>query len=478
MNQTGPVAGVSDTTVAVVGGGFTGATLAAQLLRNSSGGVSVVLIDPCEQPGLGVAYSTQCREHLLNVRVRNLSAYPDDLEHFLDWARLNHHPTIGPDDHLPRPLYGRYIASLLKQEIERHPDRFEHLRDEAVSLVRTGGGAEIHLRSGKILFAHKVVLALGNFPAGDPPLEGRTPQCRRYRSNPWDPSALDGVERAQNVLLVGSGLTSVDVALSLHDRGFSGTIHILSRHGLLPHTHKMTAPWPVFWDQRSPRTVRGLLRLIRNQAEAAENAGSGWRAVIDSLRSVTQNIWRSLPLQEQRRFMRHLRPYWDAHRHRLAPEIGAWVVHQIKGGQIRTHAGRVTQYAEARGGVDVTYRSRLTGQLERLRVDLVINCTGPECDSRKVDNPLLASLLRQEMARPDPLFLGLDVSPDGGVIDAQGMASDLVFAAGPICRGSLWEIIAVPDLRVQVAALSKVLLKASEAHDLRRREAILACAPA
>src|SRR5271166_3934787 len=133
-------------TVAIIGGGFTGATLAAQLLRNSGGSVSVFLIERGARLGRGVAYSTECMEHLLNVRARNMSAYPDDPEHFLEWARLNHDPGASPDDYLPRPVYGQYVTSVLRQEIERHPGQFEHVQDEVVSIARIGETAEIHLR--------------------------------------------------------------------------------------------------------------------------------------------------------------------------------------------------------------------------------------------------------------------------------------------------------------------------------------------
>ena len=449
-------------TVAIIGGGFTGTTLAAQLLRKSAGSVSVVLIERGARLGRGVAYSTECAEHLLNVRARNMSAYPDDPEHFLEWARLNHDPGVSPDDYLPRPLYGRYVGSLLQQEIERHPGKIEHVQDEALSLARVGDSAEIRLRSGRTLFAEKVVMALGNFPPGDPRLPGRTPHSQRYVSNPWKSGALGDVAQDKSVLLIGSGLTSVDVAISLRRRGFRGTIHILSRRGLLPQTHKATAPWPPFLLDQSPRSVRGLLRLIRTQVEAAESAGSGWRAVIDSLRPFTQEIWRSLSSKERRRFLRHVRPYWDVHRHRVAPAIGARLALQIQDRQIETHAGRIKAYAEDINGVDVTYRDRVSGQLERLHVDRVINCTGPESDCRKVDDRLLTDLLRQKQAQPDPLFLGLDVSPDGALMDAHGAASNLLYAIGPVRKGSLWESIAVPELRVQVSELSKLLLRERE----------------
>jgi hydroxyacylglutathione hydrolase len=449
-------------TVAIVGGGFAGATLAAQLLSKSGGTVSVILIERNARLGRGVAYGTRCTEHLLNVRARNMSAYPDDPEHFLRWARLNHDPGVTPDDYLPRRVYGEYAASLLQQEIERYPGRLEHVQDEAVSVAWVEGAAEIRLRSGGRRLAKKVVIALGNFPPGDPRLPGKTPHSQRYVPNPWAASAPSDLAKDGSVLLVGSGLTSVDVAITLRESGFGGTIHMLSRRGLLPQTHKATTACQPFWDQSSPRTVRGLLRLIRTQVEAAERAGSGWRAAIDSLRPFTQEIWRSLSLLEQRRFLRHVRSHWDVHRHRVAPEIGARLASQIQKGQIETHAGRIIAYAEHTAGVDVTYQNRGTGELERLRVDRVINCTGPESDVRKVDNPLLTNLLRQRMVRPDPLYLGLDVSQDGALIDADGAASDFLYTIGPVRKGSLWETIAVPELRVQVSELANTLLTAGE----------------
>ena len=103
-NQTDRDQKMSECTVAIIGGRFTGATLAAQLLRKSGGSVSVFLIERGGRLGRGGAYSTECEEHLLNVLARNMSAYPDDPEHFLEWARLNHVPGASPDDYLPRPL--------------------------------------------------------------------------------------------------------------------------------------------------------------------------------------------------------------------------------------------------------------------------------------------------------------------------------------------------------------------------------------
>ena len=357
---------------------------------------------------------------------------------------------------------------------EHHPGQIEHVQDEAIGLARVGNTTKIRLRSGRTLLADKVVLANGNFPPGDPRLPGKTPHSQRYVSNPWTACALGDVAQDKNILIVGSGLTGVDVAITLRQRGFRGTIHILSRHGLLPQTHKATTAWPPFLGKRFPRTIRGLLRLVRIEVEAAEKAGSSWRAVVDSLRPFTQEIWYSLSFHERRRFLRHVRPYWDVHRHRVAPAIGGELASQMQNGQIETHARtRTAAYAEDTNGVDVTYRNRESGKLDRLRMDRVINCTGPESDCSKLNDPLLTSLIRDRSVRPGPLFLGLDVSADGALINADGVASNFLYAVGPIRIGTLWESIAAPELRVQASEMATLLIVAEKAE----RAGTLRCEP-
>ena len=465
--------------VAIIGGGFAGSTLAASLLRNSSGSLSVALIERGARVGRGVAYGTRCEQHLLNVPAKNMSAYPHDKEHFLRWVRLHYNSAVQPGSFLPRKLYGQYVDFVLEQEAASNPGQFDHVQDEAVSLTRLGDRIKILLRSGQSFLAGKVVLAIGNFPPGDPRLPGKTPHSQHYIPDPWTPGALSDINSDMNgddgVLLIGSGLTSVDVAIALRAHGFGGTIHILSRRGLLPQQHKACAVWPPFWDENSPKTVLGLLRLIRKQVEHAEQLGSGWRAVVDSLRPFTPRIWSTLSHREQKRFLRHVRPYWEVHRHRVAPEIGVPIASEINSGQVETHSGRILSYVEDCTGVEVTYRERKTLQSKQLRVSRVVNCTGPETDCRRIDNRLLANLICQKMIRPDPLFLGLDTTDYGALIDASGQPSDFLYAVGPARKGSLWETTAVPEIRVQVADMAKLLISSYEEEDLKmdRRERLI-----
>jgi len=447
----------SPATIAILGGGFTGATLAAQLLRHGRESVSVVLVDPSGAPGRGVAYGTQYGWHLLNIVARDMSVVDDDPEHFVRWAQLNYDSGVGPESFLPRRVYGQYIADLLREAAGRHPGRFFFKNDEAVSVEAAAPGGVVHLRRGEHVRADKVVLALGNFPPSDPDLPGRTAHGVRYVPHAWSAAALEGIAQDGEVLLLGSGLTAIDQVLALRAREFRGTIHLLSRHGLLPQPHQSATPWPAFWNEESPPTARGLLRLVRQQVRLAHQSGGDWRGVIEALRPFTSRIWQSLPVIEKRRFLRHLRPFWEMHRHRVAPEIDRLIAYQLRSGQTRIHAGRIIQYEEGVDGVAVTYRQRRTEDHRHLFVDRVINCTGAETDCRKLNSPLLKQLREAGLLRPDPLGLGVDVDEQGALRNEYGAASEFLYTIGPPRKGALWETTAVPEIRVQVRELIDTL---------------------
>lgn len=444
-------------TIAIIGGGFSGTMLAVELLRRAAGNVSVLLIERGPMPGRGVAYGTQFEGHLLNVRAKNMSAYANVPDHLVKWAQRHYSSSVKPDDFLPRSVYGQYISSQLREAIRSYPAAFRCIQDEAISVAPTVGRTEIRLANGEAILADKVVLALGNFPPADLQIPGKARGSSRYLANPWSGNAFATAMQDNSVLLIGSGLTSVDISAELRARGFEGTIHMLSRRGLLPQRHA-AVPFTPFPTENTPRTIRGLLRLIRLQVKKAQERGSNWRAVVDSLRPVTQQIWRSLPVTEQRRFLRHLRSYWDVHRHRIAERISDQLTLQLRSGQIQSHAGRLIEYHEHAVGVEVTYRERKSGQLRKLLVDRVVNCTGPEGDYRRISSPLLLDIIEKGLARPDALSLGLDVTDDGAVVGTQGSPSHCLYALGPLRKGKLWESIAVPELRVQVAELASLLV--------------------
>lgn len=444
--------------VLIIGGGFSGTTLAVQLSRRDPE-LKVAIVDSGKIPGQGLAYGTTYECHVLNVPAKSMSAFPDDPEHFVRWARNHHDPDVQDGSFLPRMVYGRYLASLLREAAANRGRDLPCFHDQVLTLTQTDGLFAAQLKSERKLLARAVVIATGNAPPALASVSGLTDAATRYVTFAWSQTALQGLRGADDVLLIGAGLTSVDLAIALASKGFRGKIQMLSRRGLLPQAHRHTGTWPQFWHEGCPRTVRGLMRLIRNQVRAAAKAGLDWRCVIDALRPVTSDIWRSLPDTERKRFMRHVRPYWDAHRHRVAPEVSERLSGLIREGRIQVHAGRLTKYREDENHAAVSYRRRRDGRSEELRVGRVINCTGPEADWRRIDNSLLSSLFAQRLARPDPLFLGLDVDADGSVLNDQAVASQCLFAIGPVRKGKLWETTAVPELRQQASNLAEHIVR-------------------
>ncbi|HXZ31288.1 MAG TPA: FAD/NAD(P)-binding protein [Terriglobales bacterium] len=443
--------------IVIVGAGFTGTMLAVQLLRAGNLSVRVVLIDSAPKPG-GVAYGTRCDGHLLNVPAKNMSAYADIPDDFLKWVRAHYSCSARGDDFLPRSLYGEYIASQLRDAAKSPGPQFQYIYDQATSLEVGNGMKKLRLASGKTVVADKVVLALGNFPPGALPFADKVQNSSRYISNPWALQSID-LQHDRHILVIGSGLTSVDVVIELRARGYDGRIHLLSRRGLLPQSHKQYPPIEPFRGDGFPLTVRGLLRFVRSRIAEARAQGSDWRAVIDSLRPQTQEIWRKLPQAERRRFLRHLRSYWEVHRHRVAERVLDEFMWQLRNGDLVLHAGRVAELREDEEGVIASYRARNTGKMVKVRADRLFNCTGPEGDCRRVNNSLLMDLIEKRLARPDELYLGLDVSENGAVQDAHGRTSDFLYAAGPLCKGALWETTAVPEIRRQVVDLANLLLR-------------------
>jgi uncharacterized NAD(P)/FAD-binding protein YdhS len=450
----------SEFDVLIVGGGFSGTMLAVHLLRNSSS-LSVGIVDRAALPGRGLAYSSPHRFHLINVPTGEMSAWPDAPDDFLRWARTHYDAAVQTRSFPPRSVYGAYVGSLLETTLSNcGRERFQWIQDEALSLHRRKSKLAVQTKVGAELRSRVVVLATGNFPPANPRMPGLKTSTSLYFHFPWASDALENLPPGGSVLLVGSGLTSVDLIMALKSKGFRGIIHVLSRKGLFPRPRRQQRqdePWPLFWDETSPRTVRGLLRLIRVQVQAAAEKGIDWRGVIDSLRPVTQDIWRSLPLEEQKRFLRHARVYWDVHRHRLAPEIGDILADMQTEGQVRLHTGAIIRYSEDHDDAEIHYWDRESRTAKALRAHRVINCTGSETDCRRIDDSLITSLFVQGLARPDPLFLGLDVDEHGALTDYKGTSSHLLYAIGPTRKGCLWETTTVPEIRVQAAVLGERL---------------------
>jgi len=443
--------------VAIVGGGFSGVMTAVHLLRLCSTNASILLIERDQRLGRGLAYGTHTATHLLNVPAKGMSAFTDEPSHFLSWLQRNKNAGAAPYDFVSRQWYGEYIENILNDQLAQASAAALHcVSNEVVAIAQSDDALCLTMRGSQPCYARSVVLAMGNFPPPDPvPL--RDSSTSHYIRYAWSPEALDGVEDSDTILLIGSGLTAIDQILTLESRGFKGAIHILSRRGLLPAAHQQETPWPTEWTRELPKDLRTLVNEIRKQVQAAANQDVSWRPVIDSLRPVTQKLWMSMDLAERRRFLRHVRSFWEVHRHRVAPQIGQLISELQQSGRLKLEAGRVLRCVDVNGYAEVEYRHRDSRETRLLKVSRIVNCTGHETDARKIDSPVVRSLLENHLGRVDASLQGLDVTEDGAIIDAGGRPSEQIFALGPARKGLLWESTAVPEIRVQAQRLAEYL---------------------
>jgi len=444
-------------TVAVIGAGFSGVLTALRLLLAPDGPM-VILIERGPRFGRGEAFATSNPRHLLNVRATNMSAFVEQPSHFIDW--LGDRVTGSPEQvFVTRDQYGQYLQSLLRRATTdgRAAGRVGLEHDEVRSLSREGEGWRLRLAMGRTLTVDAVVLALGNLPPLPPHgLDAALVDTPHYAADPWawDPPTLPA---HGNVLLLGTGLTAVDTALSVNEQRPNARILALSRHGLLPRRHAEVAARDTL--TTGPKGSPGeVLVAVR------ERASLDWRGAIDGLRPYVQTIWRGWTPAEKARFLRHLRPWWDAHRHRLAPEVADRLSVMRLDGTFDATAGRLVYLKAVPDGVEAAWTPKGKTETVLEHFAIAINCVGPRDDLTHATDPLIADLLASGEIRADACRLGLDVDARSRVIGADGLARETLFAVGPITRGQFYEITSVPDIRIQAADCAGALMNTLAIH--------------
>ena len=437
--------------VVIIGGGASGVLLAAHLLASPDPDLRVTLLEKQGRYGQGLAYSAQHRDHRVNVPARGMSAFADDPEHFWRWLhRRDPQLYASPWVFVPRRLYGTYLEEVLREAGERLPGRLHVRAEEAVALRPVEGGVETVLADGTSLVSRWAGLAVGHETQ---PARGGHVAVRvgSERDTPLDPEAP--------VMILGSGLSMVDAWVSLAEAKHRGPVTVVSRNGLLPTGHRDVPPLAIAAEEVPfGAGLRQLTRWFRNKVGEVEARGGDWRSVVDGLRPHNQRLWQSWSDAEKRRFLRHLRPWWNIHRHRMPPDLHEGMARAIAGGQVRLVAAEVLGVEAAPGGARATFRPRGTARRETIEVARVYDCGGVSVDVRASSNPLIRHLVASGAARPDRMRIGLDVDADCALVDENGNASARVRVVGPLTRGRYFEIEAVPDIRVQCAAIARSLL--------------------
>ncbi len=441
--------------ITIIGAGFSGSTLATLLASENDEDTEVCLAGVEDTFARGVAYGETRPEHVLNVRAGFLGADPDKPEEFADWLNLGKQ---GREGFLPRLAYGEYLTDRLQKAKERAKN-LTLLRQEVIAINRLGDGFRVHLDDGSYFASDQVVLALGALPpqrlTGIGPRLARHP---RYIAWPWQDDALGQVDSGARVLIIGAGLTMADVAASFASRNHRGEIVAISRHGLLPQSHVPAAGAPIelppsVHQALRKHDVRQLVAAIRSLSHVVPD----WRGAVDALRPHTQAFWRGLPTQERARFLRHVRSYWEVARHRVAPEVGELLDGLRTSGQLKVRAARLLRAGLRANSAEALIRERGKEKIQVEQYDYVIRATGLDTDLLRTTHPLASHLREAGLIDADAQGLGINVTDDLEALDQHGNRIPDLYCIGPLLRGHLWEITAVPELRAAAKTLSQRL---------------------
>ncbi len=466
-------------TVAIVGGGFSGTLTAVHLIKNYNEPLNIILIDKAGDFARGVAYSTPDQNHLLNVVAEKMGAFYDNHNHFYEWLVENESVwksefakvKLDPKTFVSRKLYGNYLEDIFSKALAE-----AKTKNISVSLIKANvTNLEIIEKTRRALItldsqsieADKVVLAVGNFPSKTFEFESPLFNTEKYIKTAWSHSKsnlinkddLSQVHESENVVIIGTGLTMIDMIVSLHNKNYKGNIIAISRNGKIPQAHKSYNKIYSnnFTEKDLPNKALKLYQLVRNEVIKAEKQGYDWRAVIDSFRSLTVPAWIKLNVVEKRKLIKKLFLWWNIHRHRIPPESNELLLKLQNSRKLKIFSGYI-YYVSGNGDnpLKIAFREKFSDEVKTIEAGYVINCSGPELDIAKSGNQLLLSLRDKESITVGPLRMGIEINKYGRV---KGNASDVIHTLGPILCGEYLETTAVPELRYQTYNLAKEIIE-------------------
>ncbi len=445
--------------ICIIGGGFSGTMVAAGLVRAGYRG-HVTLLERRERAGQGVAYSPDTERLLLNVPARNMGAWADAPGDFHAWLTDAARPTprvVDPGAFVPRAWYGEYLRARLTEAVNSSDGCLRVHRGEAIACERADGIWRIAMEDGSEIRSRDIVLAVGNLRPGTPAaFAGLSAPGGWWCPDPWAAAAHRPCRDGERVLIIGTGLTMIDLCISLTAGGARPRLTVLSRHGLLPCVH--AGPGIVNIEPTLPTpgmNLRQLLRHLRAESLRVMQAGGDWRRVIDSLRALTPALWAAMDAKDHARFMRRLRTYWDIHRHRVPADVVARIIELQQRRSIRIVAAQVRSVVDRGRDALVSWQNRGSDLDESGAFERVINCTGARTNIEA--SPLLMSLAQAGHIRAEEIGLGLMTDSAGRAIGRAGEVHSDIWVIGPLRRGMLWESSAVPELRVQAAKVATEL---------------------
>lgn len=459
--------------IVIIGGGFSGAVVALNLLKMlPPAAAAITIVEPRPTLGAGLAYSTPDRAHRVNVPASRLLVLEEDPKAFETWLKTSDALADDNQAWLPdgrifprREILGGYVARLLTTAVGDRPDiAFEHCRTIAASVEKTAQGYVVALADGGAVQADVVVLAVSHPPPGIPGPLRAVAEHPKFIGNPWGRDINPLIGPADRVLLVGTALTTADVIASLNNTDFRGEIVAISRRGLLSRQRgNLPSELTGDFSTKPSRTALALLMAVRGTIARAEAEGGGWEAVIDNIRLQGTAIWAALPELERRRFLRHVRPFWDVHRYRLAPQPAGVISRMQEEGRLEILAGRILSASVEHGRFQVRLnrRHRPAHDIDAEPFDVIVNCTGPDHGTVIETNPVLASLAAAGLLHADIYGLGIETDMSARAINDRGQPEATLLVAGPLARAAFGELMGLPQVSYHAALVAREVAKLS-----------------
>lgn len=450
-------------TVAIIGGGFAGAATVINLCKKQKRPLKILFFNESFPLAKGIAYSSKNDYHVLNVAAGKMSLFNNEPLHFVNWIK-SHAKQYATDDlasrFLPRFVFGNYMAHVFNEVLAiSNTCNVLRVEERICDVTVDEDGYKIKTKSGNNFMASKVLYAPGNFiPEVPKSVDQTLTTAKRYFSNPWTEEATDKLNDKEDVLILGTGLTMVDTVLSLLEKNFKGNIIAASTHGFFPLPHRKYEPYSdILIELKRPYSINQIFDAFRKHVKEARKRNMFGASVVDALRPFTQDIWLQLDLTEKRRFINHVRHTWGLARHRLPVEVYERIAPLLESGKLKILAGRIKESKITDGEVEVVISERKTQIPVFMKVQRIINCTGPQTDITRIEDELMKNLLQKNIIEPDELKLGIRATAYGNVITSNKISTSF-FTIGGMLRGVLWESTAVPEIRVQAERAAQMLM--------------------
>lgn len=456
--------------ISIIGGGFSGSMLTTQLIKKTKSPLEIFIFDKKENFAKGVAFNPYSDHHLLNVRTKGMSAFPDQPNHFLDWVctELNYDETLRnlvSESFMPRKLYGNYLQQIWQEVLEDAKTKgilVNQIHEYVTDLVPSDAEISIKTQSGKNYTTNFVVLATGN----ELPRNPRIPNMAFYQNatyfqNPWSVDSVTQTKSDLPVLIIGNGLTMVDTVFGLLENGYKGKIISISPNGfnILSHKSSHYTYTALTNEIESKTTLYEIFKNVHQHIKKVRQLGVTAEPVIDSLRPHTQKIWQSLSIGEKKIFMARLRHLWGVARHRLPIESYDKIQKLRLDGNLQIISGKLHDIHQNQKFIEVAYFDKKLNQENRINVSRVINCTGPESDIQFMNDNVLKNCLEKNILFQDECRLGIKTNVETfQILKPDNSFHANLFTIGSWLKGELWESTAVPELRVQADLLANRLI--------------------